>query len=627
MKPARAGQGNACYFLANRSCFFHRYADSGFRTKWTGLWHGERKFLEYFALKVNGEWLSPCNLNRAAYDFSKAVHYYKTASGEVRETVFIPEDADAVVVEVECAKEMEVELKLAVNIRHLPENYHERQYHVSGEGHVTVANDIGSVTLLHLCGEHKFSPEGQYENHSPSGEAQRCFIPGGISYKGRRVAFALCIGDARVSGYRKMLAAKEEACMKTGSGLINSDCAILDDSFVCAALDLELLRKHNIYYAGLPWFQQSWGRDTFWSLPALINIGCHSEARELLEYFGKQSDDGRIPNFISSCTGKSYNSIDATLLWLIGLEYYVKSSGDVQFLKEIEECLTDALGFLSIREKGSFIRHDHLEHETWMDTQKRGHMAVEIQALYYRALRSVSYLMSLLGKNENAQQAREKAQRLQAVFDPEFFLDGFYADRIDTSGPVRRKTANAIVPVFMELGRRGGEILDVIESGIFMSDKGIRTLASDEQGFDPAGYHNGAAWSLTTAWAAAAEFMHGRTEKAWELMRKLMDDMNSDALSCIGECWNSESSELTGCPLQLWGAAWLIRLVDEFMLGIEVDAPNRTIKVSPRLPAGIGKLERVRLVGKDKVLLRFEKTISGIQVSCSNPEINLIKVQ
>ena len=66
------------YFLSNKSCFFHRYADSGFKNKWTGLWHRETKFLEFFALKDRGEWLSEDNCKSLLYDGVKAVHSFKT---------------------------------------------------------------------------------------------------------------------------------------------------------------------------------------------------------------------------------------------------------------------------------------------------------------------------------------------------------------------------------------------------------------------------------------------------------------------------------------------------------------------------------------------------------------------
>jgi len=53
------------------------------------------------------------------------------------------------------------------------------------------------------------------------------------------------------------------------------------------------------------------------------------------------------------------------------------------------------------------------------------------------------------------------------------------------------------------------------------------------------------AWSLTTAWAAAAEFTRGRPQQGWSMMKILAEDTERDALACIGECWNPDDLSLT----------------------------------------------------------------------------------
>jgi hypothetical protein len=109
------------------------------------------------------------------------------------------------------------------------------------------------------------------------------------------------------------------------------------------------------------------------------------------------------------------------------------------------------------------------------------------------------------------------------------------------------------------------------------------------------------------------------------MMRILAEDIERDGLGCIGECWNSEDSSLIGCPLQLWGAALFITIVDDFMLGIEVDAPGISISVCPRIPSCIGRIERNILIGKEEVTIIFEKKKNGLIVNCSSPAVKLIK--
>ncbi|MFH0956244.1 MAG: hypothetical protein V1813_00115, partial [Candidatus Aenigmatarchaeota archaeon] len=207
-----------------------------------------------------------------------------------------------------------------------------------------------------------------------------------------------------------------------------------------------------------------------------------------------------------------------------------------------------------------------------------------------------------------------------------FCRGGVYADRIEKGMPMEKKTANALVPLFMGPGRPMPTVLGWAENrSMLLSEMGIRTLSKDEEGYSPSGYHTGSSWSIATAWAAAAQFSCGRPEQGWSMAKILAEDIERDALGCIGECWNSEDSTLTGCPLQLWGAALFITIIDDFMLGIEVDAPGMSVSVCPRIPSSVGKIERMVLVGKEEVTLTFEKTSKGLDVRCSSPAVKLIK--
>lgn len=615
--------GNHSYFLGNGMCFFYRFSDSGFRNKWCGLWCGGKKSVEYFAVKVNGEWLSPENQKSFEYDFCKAVHRYDTDAGKVTETVFVPDDSQSVLVVIDAPPKTRIEVKIAANVRLPNENVTDRRYAVSeSKDHVEMENVLGKAVIA--IGEGgRFERSGIYEEHSPSGERQNCFIPGRILFKRRRAVFS---AGAELSDTRSadaLLRMKKSHHAGILRGRISCDSPELSKTFQSCMLSLELLKKDGGYYAGLPWFQQFWGRDTLWSLPAIISIGRHFEAREILRFFSEKSEKGRIPNFVSESGERALNAIDATPLWVIGLERYVRCSGDVEFLRVMEKQLQASMDFLSSSSTGGFIGHDSSVPETWMDTLQRKDKAVEVQALYYRALLCASYLFHILGKDTAT--FAESAEWMKKNFDDVFLRCGFYADRIENGKAVKTMTANAFVPLFM--GPRNGcpGMLECAESPRFLCKRGIRTRARDDPGYSPIGYHTGFAWSLTTAWAAAAEFSAGRPQQGWKIMEILTEDIERDALGCIGECWNPEDLSLTGCPLQLWGAALFITLVDDFMLGIEADAPGMSVSVRPSIPYHIRRIERSVLIGKEEVTISFERTGKGISVTCSSPEVKLIK--
>ncbi len=73
-------------------------------------------------------------------------------------------------------------------------------------------------------------------------------------------------------------------------------------------------------WAGLPWFKDCWGRDSFIALPGItLANGDFEDAKDIITNFAsmqqKEKGDvnyGRIPNRVSSATNIIYNTTDGT---------------------------------------------------------------------------------------------------------------------------------------------------------------------------------------------------------------------------------------------------------------------------------------------------------------------------
>ena len=633
----RSGLWKNSYFLSNKSCFFHRFADSGFKNKWTGLWHREAKFLEFLALKAGGEWLSERNCRGLVYDGLKATHTFKSHGNVITQTLFLPE-TNHLVMEISARKPMKLELELAVNIRKRSENKTDRQYSVKSRGNsVRVYNSLGSLRISGMPGL-RFEEGPIYREHCPSGEPQNYFIPGRITASGKRLAlvFTPSLNPERLPPPGNLSKSLNDRRHRLSAlkNLIRTDNRLLEKGFAWSTLATELCRKEGPgpagWYAGLPWFQHFWARDTFWVIPSLTALGYFEDVRKTLEFFAASSEKGRIPNQVSGTEGRHMNALDPTPLWIISLENYVMNSGDLAFLKGMKPYLEASTHFLlSCDTDGDgYIEHDLNSPETWMDTLKRDSRAVDIQALCYRALLSARHMLSLLpGKVGNGlvEEISSRAGFLRNNLERDFFHNGFFADRLFWKQAVAIRTANALVPLLCGFRGHAREVLEAIESEPFTTKKGVRTRAGGEAEFDPGGYHTGAAWSLTTAWACAAEFLSGRPARGWRYLKTLLEDIERDSLGCIGECWNSSNLTLSGCPLQLWGSGFIPRLVDEFMLGIEIYSLNKTITVSPRLPPGINRIERLRRTGHGLLKVGFRKSGRSVRVSCSDKRFRIIR--
>jgi len=638
---------NRSYILSGKRAFFYRFCDTGFKNKWTGLWAMPHKFLEYYALVVNDHWLSPDNCKSFNCSETFSSHQFNLGDLDVKELLFIGDTKSLVCILTFQnlsldKKNVKVGLELAVNIREREENWHDRTYKVKViEDKILINSEKGSL-VLGTFPSGKLESSQEYREHHPSGEKQRCFIPGMyfidliLNAKSKEdVFFIFSCGNNEseaIANYenttKSLLSSyiekERENIELVSNAKLDSGIEPIDNLFRWSVISLEKLAfnsDHGFgYFAGYPWFTQFWGRDLGWMLPAVIDYGNFEATREALRTLAKFQSEGNIPNTIHMNGNVDYNSIDATLLWIIVLNYYVKNSGDTLFLNEMKDSLIKAVEWCRQRDKDrdGFIEAE--EKETWMDTLDRTGKPIEVQAFLIEALKSAGYLFKLLGDSKRARAIREQANKTEKIFEGEFWnkKEKFYLDRLND----KTKTINSIFPLIFGISQNPEKVLDRIESEEFTSKFGVRTISKNEEIFSPPGYHTGSAWGWITALAACAEFKNRRVEKAFEYLEMLNKNLNRNCIGAIEEAWNSETNESTlikgnmweeGCCLQGWSSALVIRAVDEFMLGIKINALDNTIIVSPSLLDGM-KIVRRKRIGNDFVDITFDRIGNRLKV-------------
>jgi glycogen debranching enzyme len=275
-------------------------------------------------------------------------------------------------------------------------------------------------------------------------------------------------------------------------------------------------------------------------------------------------------------------------------------------------------------DKDGFVEHDGKA--TWMDTLHRTR-AVEVQALWVEALKCSKNLFVLLKNKEKYLEIKKMTTKIESKLEKSFWNEeeGFYLDRID-NGENKVKTINSIFPLFFDLSSNPNKILKTIESDEFTSPFGVRSVSKNEKIFNPIGYHTGSVWGWMTALVACIEFKNNRPKKGLEYLKILADRLNQNCLGAIGEAWNSETGDVIllkprgfepGCCLQGWSSALVIRCIDECMLGIRVNAFDKSISVHPSLPDRI-KVFRRKRIGNDFFDLKFERIGKKIKVRCLN---------
>lgn len=601
------------YFLTSDKLIFHRYCDSGFKTKWTGLWYFDEKFLEYFAFKINGEWLSPNNISSFEFDSKIAIHYYQLKDLFVKEFLTIENSCLKVVLEIqnnsEKEKDVEIEMELAVNFRKIEKEFF-------GEYKIEIEND-----KAYVFGEKKvlgvksfpqpiFIPKIKLKEHYP-GERQICFLPFNLQVKRKILPKKKTITCFLiVPGF-----SKSEVVVEFGKHDFtiskNQECKICKDIFYVndtsfltlynvAKINLnELFFSNNVkgIVAGLPWFVQLWARDSFISLPSLLYIGEFQKAKQILitflKYFKKS-----LPHLIKFDESCEYKGSDSELLFLIALEKYVKYTADIKFLQLISKTLNKIFEFIDESVENSLFLNK--QNYTWMDTLDRTGFPIELEAVYSRAMFAKAFIKKML--NENYEKELIKANEIKTLVYKKFVENQI--DRITLNGKIEKtKRVNFIflpyynVSSFFDVQK----ILKEMETPF-----GLATLSPKEKNFNPKSYHEGSSWVWINLIYAQLLLKNGYFEKAYSIIERTNELINKNALLSLPECIDPFNGENLGALKQAWSAAMAIETMESGLIGFEFNAITNSITISPYLKSGM-RIERKKILPNDEIFFEVSR--------------------
>jgi len=391
-------------------------------------------------------------------------------------------------------------------------------------------------------------------------------------------------------------------------------------------------------YAGLPWFAEYWGRDTFIALPgALLVTGEFETARAVLTSFAEFQDRdpasrfyGRVPNIVK-VDALDYHTVDGTPRFVIALQDYVRYSGDRSIVAELYPAVRASIeGALSnwVDERGFLT---HADNESWMDARRasdlmpyspRGSRANDIQALWHAQLRAGAWFASLVGDAGSAarwqQAAATLASNFQAAFtsaDYDYLADRLRAD--DTPDFQLRPNQLYALDLLDDPLRTARATRIAWENLVF--PWGVASLAPDDPFFHPyhlawdryhkdEAYHNGTIWLWNNGIAMQRMIELGQVEPAWTLFENMNEQAlargvvgglgeNMDAYPHPGESW----PRLTGTYLQAWSNSEQLRIWYQHFLGVRPDMADGVVTLAPRLPGGFGSADFSARIGDGSI--------------------------
>lgn len=401
-------------------------------------------------------------------------------------------------------------------------------------------------------------------------------------------------------------------------------------------------------WAGLPWFRDNWGRDTFIALPGtLLVAGEFTQAKAVLANFARYQnlrdkndrEYGRIPNRVAAGDSIIYNTVDGTP-WMLreGLEY-LRYTGDKAFAAELYKVAKPYFdgAIRNYMDAQGLLAHD--EADTWMDARiegkeawsSRGKHAVEIQALWYTALQTGAYLARQAGDNAQADQWTALAHRAQQSFLQRFWDGKVMADRLRPDGsrdtkirPNQLMLLSIPFDQFIPPQVEAQVLKNAIPSLLY--PYGIASLSQDELYFHPrhenpafhhkdAAYHQGTIWGWNAGFTITALNRFGYQDLSWQLTRNLGQQiLGLGTLGNMSELLDAlpdEHGKLkpSGTFAQSWSVAEFARNGFQDYVGFKPDLLANTLAFSPAIPADWKTFEAVLPFGQgDTVQVKFDRS-------------------
>jgi len=351
--------------------------------------------------------------------------------------------------------------------------------------------------------------------------------------------------------------------------------------------------------AGYHWFSD-WGRDTMISLPGLtLATGRPEIAKSILQEFSKHISQGMLPNrFPDKGETPEYNTVDATLWFFEAIRAYAAITDDREFVRdELYDKLVEIIDWhirgtrfgIHVDTDGLLYAGEEGVQLTWMDAKigdlvitPRTGKAVEIQALWYNALRIMADLSIWFGETKSASRFTEMAIIARESFNGQFWNadTGCLFDVIDgdmKDGSVRPNQILAVSLTHSILnGEKAAKVVAKVESEL-LTPVGLRSLSPTDSQYAPiyigspfdrdSVYHQGTVWGwLIGPFIDAYRKVHPDNSDT----RRHVDEILSGFKAHISEAMIGQVSEIfdgdpphapRGCAAQAWSVAELLRVV------------------------------------------------------------------
>lgn len=327
--------------------------------------------------------------------------------------------------------------------------------------------------------------------------------------------------------------------------------------------------------AGYPWFLD-WGRDTLISFEGLLlKTKRYDIAKEVLLTTIRDVKYGLVPNGYSGYDNRPlYNSADSSLLLFEQVAKYLKYTKDEKFIKEnIYEVLKNIIDSYEVGidvdnnniyldEDGLIVSGTEDTQNTWMDAKigtyvvtPRNGKAVEINSMWYNALKIMEELTTLFETKTKASKYKKQAEKCKKSFEEKFYnkrrkclYDVLGDSKIRPNQLFALSLSYPILDPKSEIAK---EMFETVTKKL-LNNYGLKTLAKGEQNYIEVyegdsfkrdmSYHQGITWPwlLGIYYNSFKKILDAETSKT---KKKELEERYNKFVSNVKETFKKEFKE------------------------------------------------------------------------------------
>ena len=332
-----------------------------------------------------------------------------------------------------------------------------------------------------------------------------------------------------------------------------------------------------------------------------------------------------------------YNHADTTPWYLVAIGDYYRQSGDIDFINASWE---------SIKKAYNWCLEKDSDGDGLMDLKGAGLGALEFgkyvhiyadfytSAIWTKGIEAVINMAETMKDDELKSQAQGQLKKALSAMEQKFWMGekGMYsygatekAEQVDENTPWPATGMKFEVLNY----DHSVESLKKMNSSELVTDWGVRSLSNKSELYDPVNYNYGAIWPFISTLMVRGQYNFDFNLSAYRLMQANAEHFFDNGPGQVAEVFSGTLNTKLAEAYhdQGFSASGFAEPFVRGLVGLDVDAPDKIIYFSPRLPADWDSLYAGNIkAGKNIINQKLLRTDDRLSLLATNSGSDKVKI-